>query len=203
MFAQWTSPEEVFKMLRDCTKGAPCDISGIEDYQHLEDQEGIQWPYPQGSTIPERERRLFSDFQFYTPSRKAIFHFDTPTEVKELPCADYPFYLNTGRGSSSQWHTQTRTRSSKILQQLSPTEPYVEIHPADADTLGIKPFQWVLLSSRRGEIKVRAYLSPTVAKGHVFLPMHDRLSNQLTAPDFDPYSAQPSYKTGAVAVKKA
>ncbi len=202
LFAKWTSPEAVFHMLRDCTKDTPCDITGITGYQHLEDQAGIQWPYPEGSTNEEPEKRLFTDFKFFTPSQKAIFHFSPPTEVKELPCSEFPFYLNTGRGSSSQWHTQTRTRSSKILQQLSPSDPYIEINPLDAKELEIAHFQWVTVSSKRGKIRVRAYLAPSVSPGHLFLPMHDRLSNQLTPADFDPFSFQPSYKTGAVALSK-
>ena len=205
MFRKWTSPEAVFTMLQQCTKGMPCDISGIRGYAHLEEVGGIQWPYRaevEGQTAYVRERRLFTDGKFYTPSGKAKFLFCEPTEVKELPCNDYPFYLNTGRGTSSQWHTQTRTQTSAILRRLYPEDPYAEINPEDASALGFKNDDWVKISSRRGEIKVRAYVAPTVKKGDVFVPMHDKQSNRLTYPDFDPYSFQPSYKTGAVKVEK-
>ena len=49
---------------------------------------------------------------------------------------------------------------------------------------------------------MRAYLAPTVKRGDIFVPMHDKQSNRLTYPDFDPYSFQPSYKTGAVSLRK-
>jgi len=205
MFKKWSSPEAVFEMLQLCTKGMPCDISGIRGYTHLEEVGGIQWPYRaevEGQTDYVRERRLFSDGQFYTPTRKAKFLFCEPTEVKELPCKDYPFYLNTGRGTSSQWHTQTRTQTSAILRKLYPEDPYAEINLEDAKDLGINNDEWVIISSRRGKIKVRSYVAPTVKKGDIFVPMHDKQSNRLTYPDFDPYSFQPSYKTGAVKIEK-
>ncbi len=206
MFQKWTSSEAVFEMLQKCTKDMPCDITGIQGYAQLEEVGGIQWPYRaevEGAKPYERERRLFADGKFYTPSGKAKFLYCEPTEVKELPCAEYPFYLNTGRGTSSQWHTQTRTKSSAILRKLYPEDPYAEIHPDDASALGVRNDEWITISSRRGQIKVRAYVAPTVKKGDIFVPMHDEQSNRLTYPDFDPYSFQPSYKTGAVKMERA
>lgn len=206
MFQRWTSPEAAFNLLQECSRDMPCDITGIQGYAHLEQVGGIQWPYRsdiEGAQQMVPERRLFEDGKFYTPSGKAKFLFCEPTEVKELPCADYPFYLNTGRGTSSQWHTQTRTKTSAILRKLYPTDPYAEIHPDDAKGLGIQNDDWLLISSRRGEITVRAYVAPTVKRGDVFIPMHDGQTNRLTYPDFDSYSYQPSYKTGAVKIQKA
>lgn len=202
MFQKWTDPEAAFSLLKECSKDMPCDLSGISGYEQLENQGGIQWPYPEGKGDNTRERRLFSDGTFYTPTGKAKFLFCDPTEVKELPDAEFPYYLNTGRGTSSQWHTQTRTASSKILKKLYPADPYIEIHPKDASKEGFTNDDWLKVSSRRGEITVRAYIAPTVREGHVFLPMHDGQSNRLTYADFDPYSFQPSYKTGAVKMEK-
>lgn len=203
MFKKWTSPEAAFEILQKCSKGQPCDISGIRGYAQLEERGGIQWPCPEGMEEPVRERRLFEDAQFYTPSRKAKVLFEESTEVKELPDDEYPYHLNTGRGTSSQWHTQTRTKQSAILRKLYPQDPYAEIHPEDALEQSILNDEWILVKSRRGEIKVRAYIAPTVQRGHIFVPMHDDQSNKLTNPDFDRYSRQPSYKTGAVMVEKA
>ncbi len=207
MFSKWTSPQAAFEMLKQCTKGMPCDITGITGYEMLEERGGMQWPFREGieDQLPikeARERRLFADGKYYTPSGKAKFLFCEPTEVKELPCSEYPFYLNTGRGTSSQWHTQTRTRTSAILRKLYPADPYVEISPEDAADLEIENDEWLQVTSRRGSIRVRAYVAPTVKPGDVFVPMHDKQSNQLTYPDFDPYSFQPSYKTGAVKIEK-
>jgi anaerobic selenocysteine-containing dehydrogenase len=113
-----------------------------------------------------------------------------------------PLILLTGRGSSSQWHTQTRTSKSAILRTLYPDKPYVEISPADAAALGVAPDEWVLVASARGEMEARAYVTPTVSPGQVFVPMHYAGTNRLTRPSFDPYSRQPSYKSAAVGVRR-
>ena len=111
---------------------------------------------------------------------------------------DYPFILLTGRGTSAQWHTQTRTGKSAVLRQLYPENLYVEINPLDAARLRLAPNDLVSIASRRGTVRAAAFITPTVQPGHVFLPMHYALTNQLTHPSFDPYSRQPSYKSCAV-----
>lgn len=122
--------------------------------------------------------------------------------MAEPTSEEFPFVLLTGRGSSSQWHTQTRTSKSAILRTLYPEKPYVEISPVDAADLGVAPDEWVTVRSARGEMEARAYVTPTVARGQVFVPMHYARTNQLTSPSFDPYSRQPSYKSAAVAVRR-
>ncbi|MBB5350739.1 assimilatory nitrate reductase catalytic subunit [Haloferula luteola] len=213
-FDSWTDPEAAFLQLRDLTLDRPCDITGIRDYQHIDQSGGIQWPYPKSMTTPPHpthadrvgeltERRLFADWNYYTPTGKARIHFSPPAPPPEPPNADFPFLLLTGRGSSSQWHTQTRTAKSDILRKLSPQEAYLEIHPEDAAILGIAANDPVKVSSRRGEIIVAAYLAPTMQRGQVFLPMHDRRVNQLTHPSFDAHSRQPNYKACAVQISSA
>ena len=112
----------------------------------------------------------------------------------------YPLTLLTGRGSSSQWHTETRTSKSAVLRKLVPPVPYVEVHPDDATALGIGPTDWVRVSSRRGQIDVRALVTRTVPVGCVFIPMHFVQTNELTFPAFDPHSRQPAYKACAVKI---
>ena len=108
----------------------------------------------------------------------------------------------TGRGSVSQWHTQTRTSKSPVLRKLYPQQAYVEINPADARPLGIKPNEAVVVESQRGSIKAQAFLTQVVRPGQVFIPMHYGATNQLTDAVFDPYSKQPSYKACAVRVRR-
>ena len=72
--------------------------------------------------------------------------------------------------------------------------------PADAEARGVKSGDTVAVTSRRGAVEARVFVTPSVATGQVFLPMHDRRINVLTAPGFDPYSRQPSYKHSAVQV---
>ena len=121
--------------------------------------------------------------------------------MPEPACADYPFVLLTGRGSVSQWHTETRTSKSPVLRSLYPSEPYVEIHPADAVRLTIQAGRSVIVRSRRGEAVVRASITSTVQPGQLFMPMHDAKTNLLTLEHVDPYSRQPSYKDCAVDIR--
>jgi assimilatory nitrate reductase catalytic subunit len=201
MLERWTSPEAAFRILRDVTAGQPCDITGVGGYEHLDEAGGIQWPYPAGTTTADQERRLFEDGRFFTDDGRARFVFDEPTGVPEPTDDRYPFTLLTGRGSSAEWHTRTRTGKSPMLRSLSPQEPYVELSPPDAAALGVAADDWVVVESRRGHARCRAVVTATVQEGHVFLPMHDASTNRLTRADFDPHSRQPSYKHCAVAVR--
>jgi assimilatory nitrate reductase catalytic subunit len=202
MFRKWASPEATFQLLKACSKDMPCDITGIDDYQMLDEKRGIQWPLPQGQSVePMSERRLFEDGRFYTPDGRARFHFDTPRELPEPVSPAYPFTLLTGRGSASQWHTQTRTGKSEVLRKLYPNTPYVEISPKDAAHLGIRANEWVVVRSQRGMVQARVFVSHVVQPGQVFMPMHFARTNQLTFGAFDPHSRQPSYKACAVSIE--
>ncbi len=206
MFAGWTDPEAVFKLLRDLTHDRPCDITGIEDYAMIDRLGGIQWPFPEGMEKSQianlQSRRLFEDGIYHTPSGKAKILFSPPAPMPEPPDFDYPYLLLTGRGTSSQWHTQSRTEKSAILRKLYPRHIYLEIHPADARQLGVKEGDPIRIRSRRGEIEAAVYLAPTVQRGQIFLPMHYPEVNQLTHSAFDPHSRQPNYKACAVALRK-
>ncbi len=202
LFRRWTSPEAVFGLLKELSRGRPCDITGIQDYAHVERAGGLQWPFPEGSEALEQQRRLFVDGRFFTESGKAELLFTEPQAMPERTTHNYPLLLLTGRGSSSQWHTQTRTKRSDVLQRLSPAELYVEISPRDARSLQVKPNETVTVSSQRGSLTARAFVTNGVQEGHVFLPMHYHEVNRLTFPAFDPHSRQPSYKACAVRVER-
>ena len=206
MFEEWSSPEATFRILQRLSAGRPCDITGIAGYADLEASGGIQWPYVASASTasgrpPAAERRLFEDGRFLHADGRARFLFDEPRPVAEPTSDAFPFVLLTGRGSSSQWHTQTRTSKSAMLRALYPEKPYVEISPVDAAASGVVTDDWVVVASARGEMRARAYVTPTVAPGQVFVPMHYAGTNHLTNPSFDPHSRQPSYKSAAVAVR--
>jgi assimilatory nitrate reductase catalytic subunit len=201
LFRRFADPASVFEVLKELSAGEPCDMSGIRDYAMLDEAGGIQWPFPAGARLESRERRLFEDGRFYHASGKARFLFEAPRALPEPTDARYPFTLLTGRGSSSQWHTQTRTSKSRVLERLYPKDLYIEVSPVDARRLKIAPNQWVMVASRRAEIRARAFVTHGVKPGEVFMPMHYREANKLTFPAFDPYSRQPAYKACAVALK--
>ncbi len=207
-FQAWRSPEAAFQILKDLSRGQPCDFSGIRDYAQIDGAGGIQWPFPESirsrSDLGEnRERRLFSNGKFFTPDTRARFFFDPPRPMAEPPNKDYPFLLMTGRGSSAQWHTGSRTDKSAVLRKLAPTVLTVEIHPDDAAELSIAPGDNVTIRSRRGHAKAVAVVTSTVQRRQIFLPMHFAAVNRLTFASFDPHSRQPGYKACAVAVSRA
>lgn len=216
LFRKWKSPEDAFQLLKKISIGQPCDITGISGYEMIEAHGGIQWPlhsdrrhelasaspnpnFPEH--LPRRtERRLFADGKFFTPDQRARFLFEPPAELPEPPDADFPLILLTGRGSSAQWHTETRTRKSSVLRKLHPAELLLEIHSDDASKLGLRDASPVTITSRRGGITATTRIVSTVRPGQVFLPMHDRRVNRLTLGVFDPHSRQPGYKACAVRV---
>jgi assimilatory nitrate reductase catalytic subunit len=120
--------------------------------------------------------------------------------MPEPPDAEYPFILLTGRGSSAQWHTGSRTDKSAVLRKLAPTVLTAEIHPDDARRLGIQAGSSVNVRSRRGSAEAIAVITATVQPRQIFLPMHFEAVNRLTLAAFDPHSRQPSYKACAVAI---
>ncbi|HWA25933.1 MAG TPA: molybdopterin oxidoreductase family protein [Lacunisphaera sp.] len=234
-FARWSSPAAAFQVLKELSRGQPCDFSGIRDYEHIDASGGIQWPFtaadaaaipdlrstsddlknrqaqdPQSPEIVNHkseivnaaERRLFADGRFFTPDGRAKFLFDPPVPLPEPPDAGYPFLLNTGRGSSAQWHTGSRTDKSAVLRKLAPNVPWIEINPADAAPRGIVTGEKVAVRSRRGATTALAVVTPIVQPGQVFMPMHFPEVNVLTFPAYDPHSRQPAYKACAVAVQR-
>jgi anaerobic selenocysteine-containing dehydrogenase len=200
LFDEWSSPEAVFGILRRLSRGQPYDLTGITGYAMIDALGGVQWPFPEGSVGMDTQRRLFSDGRYYHPDGRARFLFEDPRPVTESPSRRYPLVLLTGRGGTGQWHTLTRTSKSPLLRRLSPAQPYVEIAPADAAERGIVGDEWVKVTSARGWMFARAFVTSTICPGQVFVPMHYAQTNQLTDPTFDPYSRQPSYKFAAVNV---
>ena len=179
---------------------------------------GVQWPFPRRAVSPKlpspsppprtrrrdapnSQRRLFEDGRFFHFDHRARFVCETPREFPEQPNQKYPFVLLTGRGSASQWHTQTRTSKSAVLRKLYPQELYVEINPQDAQTIGVRSGDRVLVRSQRGALRARVLCTPALQPGQLFIPMHYEATNRLTHSAFDPYSHQPAYKACAVAVE--
>ncbi len=202
LFANYTKPEDAFQMMKKISAAQPCDITGIEDYQHIDKQGGIQWPYPLGKEPKEKQRRLFENGKYYHADGKAKLLFDPIKPLPEEVTPEFPFALLTGRASSAQWHTNTRTAKSAVLRKLYVQNCYVEIHPEDAKELGVNSGDTVNVSSKRGSIEAKVFVASTMQRGQVYIPMHYDGLNQLTFPAFDAYSRQPSYKHCAVRVDK-
>jgi assimilatory nitrate reductase catalytic subunit len=214
MFRRWDSPRAALEFLKQLSAGQPCDISGIEDYEMLEEMGGIQWPYPANETAcfpgaessvqaaNSNERRLFEDGRFFHADGRARFIFESSRLWPEQPSERYPYILLTGRGTVAQWHTQTRTGKSAVLKKLYPAELYVEMNVEDAREQKIQSGDLVTIVSQRGQIRAKAFLTPTVHSGQLYIPMHYDTANLLTDAVFDPFSHQPAYKACAVRIER-
>ena len=136
------------------------------------------------------------------PSGKGKFHPLEYIPSVEMPDDEYPFILTTGR-LLEHWHGGTMTRHSK-LDELNP-EARIEINPADAARLKIEDEQAVRVSSRRGTIVLRAWVTQRTTVGVVFIPMHfaEAAANLLTIDALDPLAKIPEYKACAVRIVPA
>ncbi len=202
LFRRWTSPETTFELLKELSRSQPCDFSGVDGYTMIDREGGVQWPLPAGTRLIETQRRLFEDGSFYRESGRALFCFEEPRPLPEPVDHQYPLILLTGRGSSAQWHTNTRTAKSAVLRKLYPRDCYVEINAEDAAMANFAHGDTVRVESRRGSIEARAVVVGTLQSGQVFMPMHYEETNRLTFSAFDPYSRQPAYKACAVRVRR-
>lgn len=199
----WETPKDAFEIIRDCTKGMPCDITGV-DYDMLKDSDGIQWPFKFSEELKENQRRLYEDNKFFTPSGKAKFIYEDVAALNPMPTSSYPYTLNTGRGTVGQWHTQTRTDEIPEVAAIVPGEAYININPELALELDISDNDKVIVDSQNGHsAEFIAKLSRTVKKNEIYAPMHYQECNRLTPSVYDTYSKEPSYKFVSVNIKKA
>jgi formate dehydrogenase major subunit len=121
--------------------------------------------------------------------------------AKELPNAEYPLVLNTGR-LLEHWHTGSMTRRSYALDTIAP-EAEVYVHPKDAADRGLAHGEMVRVLSRRGAIELRLRVSHREALGNCFIPFHFReaAANVLTIDEIDPYGKIPEFKFCAVQIE--
>lgn len=199
---KWKTPKDAFETLKACTKGMPCDITGV-DYDMLKDSRGIQWPFRAGEKLEQDERRLFEDNKYYTPSGKAKFIYEDVAPVPYEQSEEYPYLFNTGRGTVGQWHTQTRTREIPDVFSIVPHEGYVNINTDLANELGIKDNETIKISSPNGvSNNFLVKLSRTVKKDQIYAPMHYIEANSLLPSIFDTYSKEPNFKYVPVKIEK-
>lgn len=160
-------------------------------------KEGIQWPCPTADH-PGTQYLFKGGF----PRGKASFTSVSFRPSEEIPDADYPFLLSTGR-QLFQYHTGSMTRRVDAINYVCPAA-YVEIHPDDASGLHITDGDMVRVSSKRGAIDLKAAVSHRPAKGMVFIPFHYReaAANVLTNTALDPISKIPELKACAVRIER-
>lgn len=179
----------------------------------------VQWPAPPGASdrnpirylndgrsqdLHTRDDGTVPRLAFPTPDRRARFLARPYLPPAELPCDEYPLLLTTGR-LAHQWHTMTKTGRVAKLNKLNPGS-FAQLHPDDAQALGIADGDRIEVASRRGSVQVPAVVTTDISPGLCFVPMHwggDGLAiNAVTNDAVDADSLQPEFKLCAVSVSR-
>jgi formate dehydrogenase alpha subunit len=189
---RYGGPEEVMAEIASLTP-----IYGGIAYDRL-GHAGLHWPCPDGGHPGTPILHLGA----FTRGRGRLTPVEWRPPAEETDEA-YPFLLTTGR-TAIHWHTGTMTRRTHLLDREEPV-PFVELNPEDARRLGVAARQDVLVATRRGEIRARAFLTETVLPGLLFLPFHfeEGAANALTLNALDPEASIPELKVCAASIRKA
>jgi assimilatory nitrate reductase catalytic subunit len=192
LYPGWTSTHDAFLEWQRVSAGRMCDYSQFT-WKQIEDAGGIQW----GGTS------LYRDGVFAMPDGRARIHTVPCDPFTEQPDAIFDFILNTGR-TVEHWHTRTKTAEVELLNNMVPNA-WLEMNPADANRLELKPHDRVTIHSRRGAVvDLELRITGIVAPGQVFMPFHfsETNSNIVTLGAFDPISREPNFKQCAVRVER-
>lgn len=193
LYPGWTSTHDAFKEWQSVSHGRMCDYSKFT-WEEIEARGGIQWG----------GERLYQDGVFPTKDGKAILHCVPCEPFSEQPNAEYDLILNTGR-TVEHWHTRTKTQQVAMLDSMVPNA-WLEMNPADAARMKLKPHDKVTVVSRRSKVSgLELRITGIVAPGQVFMPFHfaENNSNLVTLGAFDPISREPNFKQCAVRVERS
>jgi formate dehydrogenase major subunit len=202
--------------------------------QELAQRIGLQWSYKDVSEVfaemtyvmPSLEnitwdRLLREDAVTYPcdapdkPGNEIIFATSFPTASgrakivpadllppDELPDADYPMVLTTGR-LLEHWHTGSMTRRASNLDSLEP-EAIAGMNPRELERMGVAPGGFIRVSTRRGQVVLKARADRDVAEGMIFIPFcfAEAAANLLTNPQLDPMGKIPEFKFCAAKVER-
>ena len=208
----WDKKDHIEKIWNEYIQFHAGDKHGMAPYKLLQERPGVIWPLVKGKETKWRYNAKYDPackrggYDFYgKPDHKAWIIMRPYEPMPEAPDKEYPFLLNTGR-ILEHWHTGSMTRRIPVLHN-SMNVAYAEFHPDDARKLGIKEWDWVRVTSRRGNFKIRAVFGQRgmPQRGDIFIPFFDEnlMVNDLTLDAYCPISKQPDYKKCAVKVEKA
>jgi assimilatory nitrate reductase catalytic subunit len=192
LFPGWMTTHDAFLEFQRVTAGRMCDYSHLT-WQQIEDANGLQWG---GSS-------LYRDGLFPTEDGRARLHTVPCDPFIEQPDVEFDLILNTGR-TVEHWHTRTKTAQVELLNNMVPNA-WLEMNPADATRLDLRPHDRVTVRSRRGAVaNVELRITGIVAPGQIFMPFHfpETNSNIVTLGAFDPISREPNFKQCAVRVER-
>jgi formate dehydrogenase major subunit len=162
------------------------------------DKIGLQWPCP---TLEHPGTPILHRGGQFTRG-KGLFAHTEWTPPAEPPDEEYPFILSTGR-RLWHYHTGTQTRNSVGFDKIF-GEELLEIHPDDAQKLGIQSGDLVQATSRRGSIILKAWVTERSTPGLAWCAFHfaEACANALTLDRYDPETETPEFKACAIKIKK-
>jgi formate dehydrogenase major subunit len=169
-------------------------------WERVEREYSVTYPVD-GPDVPGRD--VVFDKGFPTASGMAKLVATKFTQPDEMPDADYPFILTTGR-QLEHWHTGAMTRRASVLDALEPG-PVAGLSRGTIAKLGIRPGDMVRVSTRRGVVELSARHDDSVPDGVVFIPFAyvEAAANLLTNPALDPFGKIPEFKYCAAQVEPA
>jgi anaerobic selenocysteine-containing dehydrogenase len=190
---KWSTPEEAFEAWKECSRGRPCDYTGLT-YDRLRTGSGIQWPCTPDR--PEGTERLYVDGSFWSapdycesygkdmvtgapvspteyralnPDAKAVIKAAQWLPPHEQPDDEHPFALITGR---TLYHFHTRTKTGRVPQlQAAAPDVWVEVSAGDAERLGLGEGDLAEVATPRGTVRARVRVGG-IRDGVLFLPFH-------------------------------
>ena len=188
-------PSDVFAEMKLCM-----DSFDNITWPRLDRESAVTYPCD-GEDLPGNDV-IFGD-GFPTPSKRGKFVPASIIPPDEMPDAEYPMVLSTGR-QLEHWHTGAMTRRSQALDHLEP-EAVAHLAPNEMDRLGIRPGDDIEVATRRGRIALKARADTGIPKGVVFIPFcyAEAAANMLTNPALDPIGKIPEFKYCAAKVEKA
>ena len=205
----WITNELAKRLGLDWGYSHPRDIFG-EMKKSMKSLDNITWDrlerenvvtYPSLSETDPGQPIVFGD-AFPRAEGRAKF---TPAAIvppAEVPDADYPLILTTGR-QLEHWHTGSMTRRASVLDWAEP-EANASLHPRTLRAMGVAPGEMIRIETRRGAIEIMARADRGVAEDMVFVPFAyvEAAANVLTNPVLDPYGKIPEFKFSACRVAK-
>ena len=188
----YSHPGEIFDEMAALTPS----YAGIS-YARI-DKVGIQWPCP---TKDHPGTRFLHEGRF--TRGRGLFHAIRFRPPAEVPDADYPLILSTGR-TLYNYNIGNMTRKSGTIDQKEPNN-FVEISAADAARLGIADGGNARITTRRGSIVTAAHVGGRVRQGTIWMPFHfvEASTNLLTNDAFDNITRTAEYKCCAARIEKA
>jgi formate dehydrogenase major subunit len=168
-------------------------------WQRLEKEDAVT--YPCVAEDQPGQEIIFGD-GFPTPSGLGRLVPAEITPPDEIPDEEFPLVLTTGR-LLEHWHTGSMTRRAQNLDALEP-EAAVHVSPGDMKRLELDPGASVLVTTRRGNIRLAARQEPNMPDGLVFIPFcfAEAPANMLTNPALDPFGKIPELKFSAARLEK-